>query len=73
MTQTVFGDRWVYDRCSDPVYVTALATVILTGGHEADPVLEHRGWAGGAANRDARPRQRAGGLGPRPADVRGDS
>ncbi len=36
MTQTVFGDRWVYDRCSDPVYVTALATVILTGGHEAD-------------------------------------
>ena len=36
MTHTVLGDRWVYDGCHDPVYATALATVILTGGREAD-------------------------------------
>jgi hypothetical protein len=35
MTHTVLGDRWVYDGCSDPVYVTALATATLTGGTEA--------------------------------------
>ncbi len=39
MTHTVLGDRWVYDGCSDPVYATALATAILTGGREADLFL----------------------------------
>jgi len=39
MTHTVLGDRWVYDGCSDPVYATALAEAILTGGHEADLFL----------------------------------
>jgi hypothetical protein len=39
MTHTVLGDRWVYDGCYDPVYVTALATAILTGGVQADLFL----------------------------------
>jgi hypothetical protein len=33
---SVLGTRWVYDGCIDPVYATALATTILTGGREAD-------------------------------------
>jgi hypothetical protein len=36
MTHTTLGDRWIPDGCSDPVYVTALVTTILTGGREAD-------------------------------------
>ena len=36
MTHTALGDRWIYDGCYDPVYVTALVRAILTGGHEAD-------------------------------------
>ncbi|MEO8888811.1 MAG: hypothetical protein ABI301_07115 [Jatrophihabitantaceae bacterium] len=32
----VLGQRWVYDACSDPVYAAALATIILTGGVQAD-------------------------------------
>jgi hypothetical protein len=36
MTHTTLGDRWIYDALHDPVYLTALATVILTGGREAD-------------------------------------
>jgi hypothetical protein len=39
MTHTALGDRWVYDACHDPVYVRALATVVLTGGREADMFL----------------------------------
>ncbi|MBN9620863.1 MAG: hypothetical protein J0H43_14215 [Actinobacteria bacterium] len=33
---SVLGQRWVYDGPHDPVYVQALATVILTGGRQAD-------------------------------------
>lgn len=36
MTHTTLGDRWIYDGCHDPVYVTALVRAILTGGREAD-------------------------------------
>lgn len=36
MTHTTLGDRWVYDACHDPVYVSTLTTTILTGGREAD-------------------------------------
>ncbi len=36
MTHTTLGDRWIYDACHDPVYVTALVTTVLTGGREAD-------------------------------------
>jgi len=33
---SVLGERWVYDACGDPVYVSALATAILRGGTEAE-------------------------------------
>ncbi|MGH8979748.1 MAG: CG0192-related protein [Acidimicrobiales bacterium] len=33
---SVLGTRWIYDGCVDPIYALALATAILTGGHEAD-------------------------------------
>jgi Maltokinase N-terminal cap domain len=33
---SVLGERWVYDACADPVYVSALATAILQGGTQAD-------------------------------------
>jgi hypothetical protein len=36
MTHTTLGDRWIYDACHDPVYLTALMRTILTGGREAD-------------------------------------
>jgi hypothetical protein len=36
MTHTTLGERWIYDACYDPVYRTALATTILTGGRQAD-------------------------------------
>ncbi|NAZ82265.1 hypothetical protein GTR02_10590 [Kineococcus sp. R8] len=36
MTHTTLGDRWIYDGCQDPVYVSTLVTAILTGGREAD-------------------------------------
>ena len=36
MTHTTLGDRWVYDACHDPVYLTALVTAVRTGGREAD-------------------------------------
>lgn len=36
MRHTALGDRWIYDACHDPVYVTALVTAILTGGRQAD-------------------------------------
>ena len=43
MTHTTLGDRWVYDACYDPVYVSALAATVLTAGREADlfMVTEH--------------------------------
>ncbi|WP_167002705.1 hypothetical protein [Mumia sp. ZJ430] len=40
MEHSVLGPRWIYDGCGDPVYVTAVLTAILTGGHQADEVLE---------------------------------
>ena len=36
MTHSVLGERWIYDGCHDPVYVSALVATILTGGREAD-------------------------------------
>jgi hypothetical protein len=36
LQHSVLGRRWVYDACFDPVYVTALATVIFTGGTQAE-------------------------------------
>lgn len=39
MAHTTLGERWVYDGCHDPVYVTAMVSTILTGGREADLFL----------------------------------
>ncbi|WP_369069393.1 CG0192-related protein [Kineococcus terrestris] len=36
MTHTTLGDRWVYDGCHDPVFLTVLVATVLTGGREAD-------------------------------------
>jgi hypothetical protein len=33
---SVLGTRWVYDGCTDPVYVAALADTIVSGGTQAD-------------------------------------
>jgi hypothetical protein len=36
MEHSVLGTRYVYDAVGDPVWATALATAIVTGGREAD-------------------------------------
>ena len=33
---SVLGRRWVYDACADPVYVAALAAVVLRGAPQAE-------------------------------------
>ena len=40
MEHSVLGSRWAYDGCADPVSMHALATAILTGGHEAGLELD---------------------------------
>src|SRR5262245_2931593 len=40
---SVLGDRWVYDGCGDPVWAATLATAILTGGAQAQMVIEREG------------------------------
>jgi hypothetical protein len=40
---SVLGSRWVYDGCADPVWAATLATAILTGGTQAQVVIEHEG------------------------------
>lgn len=35
LQHSVLGQRWVYDGCADPVYATALANAIVTGGSQA--------------------------------------
>jgi Maltokinase N-terminal cap domain len=40
---SVLGTRWVYDADADPVWVTAVATAVLTGGTQAEEVLESGG------------------------------
>jgi hypothetical protein len=37
---SVLGRRWIYDGCGDPVYATALAAAILTGGRQADEFVD---------------------------------
>lgn len=43
MEHSVLGKRWVYDACSDPVFVQALATAILTGSAGAPMEAERDG------------------------------
>jgi len=40
---SVLGSRWVYDGCGDPVWAETLATAILTGGTQAQMVIEQDG------------------------------
>ncbi|MFC4786089.1 CG0192-related protein [Nocardioides sp. MAHUQ-72] len=37
---SVLGRRWVYDACGDPIWATALATAVLTGGTQAEEYFE---------------------------------
>jgi hypothetical protein len=40
MQHSVLGTRWVYDGCGDPVWVATLASTILTGGTQADELVD---------------------------------
>jgi hypothetical protein len=40
LIHSVLGKRWVYDATGDPAFVAALATAILTGGREAELMVE---------------------------------
>jgi hypothetical protein len=40
---SVLGPRWVYDGCADPVWAATLTAAILTGGSQAQIVIEHDG------------------------------
>jgi hypothetical protein len=40
---SVLGPRWVYDGCGDPVWAATLAAAILTGGTQAQMVIERDG------------------------------
>jgi hypothetical protein len=40
---SVLGPRWVYDGCGDPVYAAVLATAILTGGSQAEELVDFDG------------------------------
>jgi len=37
---SVLGTRWVYDGCADPVWASALATAIFTGGTQAEEFID---------------------------------
>lgn len=43
MEHSFLGTRWIYDATGDPVYVSALATTILTGQPQADQSFEVEG------------------------------
>ena len=40
---SVLGKRWVYDGCADPVWAAAVTAAILTGGAQAQMVIEMDG------------------------------
>ena len=43
MQHSVLGQRWVYDACADPIYVTALAASIMLGRPQAKQYLDVKG------------------------------
>ncbi len=43
MQHSVLGQRWVYDACADPIYVTALAASIMLGQPQAEQYLDVEG------------------------------
>ena len=40
MEHSVLGPRWAYDACGDPVWASALATAIRTGGAQAEQYID---------------------------------
>lgn len=38
----VLDTRWVYDGCADPVWASTLATAILTGGTQAEDLIDRK-------------------------------
>src|SRR3954451_1855480 len=40
---SALGKRWVYDGCADPVWAETLSRAILTGGTQAQMVIERDG------------------------------
>ena len=40
MEHSVLGTRWVYDGCRDPVWADTLASTIVTGGTQADELVD---------------------------------
>jgi Maltokinase N-terminal cap domain len=40
---TVLGKRWVYDGCADPIWAATITSVVLTGGTQAQMVIEKDG------------------------------
>ena len=40
LEHSVLGTRWVYDGCGDPVWVATLASTIVTGGAQADELVD---------------------------------
>ena len=40
---SALGPRWVYDGCADPIWASTVATAILTGGTQAQMVIERDG------------------------------
>ncbi|MDQ1535617.1 MAG: hypothetical protein QOE58_10 [Actinomycetota bacterium] len=40
---SVLGKRWVYDGCGDPVWATALAKAVLTGGTQVEEFVDVHG------------------------------
>lgn len=40
MVHSVLGDRWIYNGCGDPVYVTELIRTILTGDTQVEQYFE---------------------------------
>ncbi|MFT4289190.1 CG0192-related protein [Nocardioides sp.] len=43
MEHSVLGPRWCYDGCADPAAARAFLHAILTGGHEAELLVEESG------------------------------
>lgn len=40
---SALGPRWVYDGCADPIWASTVATAMLTGGTQAQMVIERDG------------------------------
>jgi hypothetical protein len=43
LEHSVLGRRWVYDAAGDPVWATVLVTAVLTGGVQAEQIVDQGG------------------------------